>query len=92
MDGAKLVDVSFGKGVSAPLPEVTVQADDPVAFAKQYKYGSVQVLGDDAAYEGYLLTVADSNGSPVSVQAESNALAMGIGWSRDDVRSIVQAG
>jgi hypothetical protein len=78
--------------VSAPLPEVTVQADDPVAFAKQYKYGSVQVLGDDAAYEGYLLTVADSNGSPVSVQAESNALAMGIGWSRDDVRSIVQAG
>jgi hypothetical protein len=92
MSGAKLVSVGFAKGVWAPLPDVTIQTSDPIAFAKEYKYGTVAALGDDAAYEGYILTVVDGNGDPVSVQAESDSLATGIGWSRSDVRSVIDAG
>jgi hypothetical protein len=87
MEGAKLIDVRFAQGVYAPLPEVTIQASDTASFVKRYKYGSLAALGDDAKYEGYLVTVVDPNGDPISIQGESDALAIGIGWSRNAIHS-----
>jgi hypothetical protein len=91
MDNAKLVSVKFDKGVYATLPDITVMTDNPEAFANEYHYGTPAVVGDDSQYEGYILTVVDSNGDPVTVQAGYRGLMMGLGWSRDDVRSIIQA-
>jgi hypothetical protein len=65
---------------------------NPAAFAKRYRYGSLAVLGDDAKYEGYLVTVVDSDGHAVSLQGESHALSIGIGWSREDGHFAVQGG
>jgi hypothetical protein len=92
MSNAVLVSIHFAKGVYGALPEVIIKTQDPVSFAQRYKYGTPAVLGDTSRYEGYLVTVQDSDGNPVSLNGGSSYLSMGIGWTRSDVRSIVQTG
>ena len=92
MSNAALVSIRFAKGVYGALPEIIIKTPDPVAFAQKYKYGTPAVLGDTSRYEGYLVTVQDSDGNPVSLSGGSSYLSMGIGWTRSDVRSIVQTG
>ena len=91
MSNAALVSIHFAKGVYGALPEVIIKTPDPVSFAQRYKYGTPAVLGDTSRYEGYLVTVQDSDGNLVSLNGGSSYLSMGVGWTRSDVRSIVQS-
>jgi len=91
-NGINVIDIEGVPSGNYTAPVVTIQVDDPRAFLSEHENGMVVVFGDTSRYEGALLKIVDSNGTPVAESGIVSRLWQGLLWVQPDLANALNHG